>query len=76
MEWYRSGHNGTDSKSVVPIWYRGFESHPLRQSLMLRLSKESLFYMEYEKESAVILNTIADSSLSEAINFNIFSLHR
>ncbi len=36
METYRSGHNGTDSKSVVPLeisctfGYRGFESHRLR----------------------------------------------
>src|SRR5690606_290756 len=32
-ERYRSGHNGTDSKSVEGITsLRGFESHPLRHS--------------------------------------------
>ena len=33
MEMYRSGYNGSDSKSVVSCKrYRGFESHRLRQS--------------------------------------------
>ena len=33
MEMYRSGYNGSDSKSVVSCkGYRGFESHRLRQS--------------------------------------------
>ena len=32
MEWYRSGHNEADSKSVsLRKQARGFESHPLRQ---------------------------------------------
>ena len=31
LEWYRSGHNGADSKSVCRLApARGFESHPLR----------------------------------------------
>lgn len=30
VETYRSGRNETDSKSVEPFWFRGFESHRLR----------------------------------------------
>lgn len=34
MEWYRSGHNEADSKSVSRVKpARGFESHPLRHKI-------------------------------------------
>ena len=32
METYRSGYNEPHSKCGVPSWYRGFESHRLRQT--------------------------------------------
>ena len=37
QERYRSGRNGVDSKSICPVnsGARGFESHPLRQNLIL-----------------------------------------
>ena len=35
METYRSGRNETDSKSVEPFWFRGFESHRLRFSSLV-----------------------------------------
>ena len=36
-ERYRSGRNGVDSKSICPVnsGARGFESHPLRQKMIL-----------------------------------------
>ena len=39
LESYRSGYNETDSKSVVPSRYRGFESHTLRQNVSLKKQK-------------------------------------
>ena len=49
MERYRSGHNGTVLKTVVPYGYRGFESHSLRH---IDFNKIFFIYVTMEKYSS------------------------
>ena len=63
-EAYRSGHNGTDSKSVEPSGFRGFESHRFRQKTIgiPQSLRNALFFMCVQKRPVFYLLTIDDGS--------------
>ena len=63
-EAYRSGHNGTDSKSVEPSGFRGFESHRFRQKTIgiPQFLRNALFFMCVQKRLVFSLLAIDDGS--------------
>ncbi len=75
-EAYRSGHNGTDSKSVEPSGFRGFESHRFRQKTIgiPQSLRNALFFMCVQKRLVFSLLLTGDGLRSLHLDESLASV--